>query len=119
VGRLKRERGKLDAILEDRFSLEGVSIKSILSMAAKGTTSPSALTRRDIGADAFDLLLGLTEDEVNEVREYYVWRQIGEAVTRLAARARQEARNRSRKRKFKTGMKEIERRYHAKKKARQ
>lgn len=99
---------KLDAILEDYWSIEGASIKSILSMTAKGTTSPTALTRRDSGAETLGLLEGLTSGEIAELRAYYVWRQIASIVSRMATDARRESRNRVRRRAFKTGLKELE-----------
>jgi hypothetical protein len=80
-------------------------------MTARGTTDPVRLNRGDVAAETAELFVGLSEDEVNEIREYYMWRQIGDLMTRLAAKARQEARNRQRKRRFKTGAGEVERRY--------
>jgi len=100
---------KLDAILEDYWSIEGASIKSILSVTAKGTTSPTALTRRDSGAETLGLLDGLTKGEIEELRSYYVWRQVASVVSRMATDARRETRNRVRRRAFKPGLKELER----------
>jgi hypothetical protein len=105
---------KLDSILESYFSLEGTSIKSILSMTAKGTTSPIALTRRDVGAEVFDLFLGLTPGELEDVCSYYVWREIIDRLSRTIARGRKEYRRLGKSRRFKTGISEVERRWNEK-----
>ena len=109
---------RLDSILEHYFAPEGASIKSISAVAARGTTSPVSLNRRDVSAETSKLMRGLTSDELEEIRLYYVWRAVGDFATRKATDARQEARKRAKRRVFKTGIREIERKWNERKTAR-
>ncbi len=105
---------RLDAVLSNYFCPEGVSIKSIMAVTARGTTEPTALRSCDIMAETLDYLLGLTAAEFNAVRLYYIWRADGDCLTAKATEARQEARKRSKRRLFKTAMSEVQRKYDSK-----
>ena len=107
---------QLDALLESHLCPEGASIKSISAITARGTTSPTALNRLDMGAETAKLFKGLTTGEINEIVLYYVWRGVAEEATNKATEARREARNRGKRRGFKSGIKEIERKWNEGKK---
>jgi hypothetical protein len=96
-------------MLEDYFQPEGASIKSILDITAKGTTSPTALTRRDVTAELAKLFRNLTPQEYASLRRYYLLRVTGDKLTTQATQARQRARNEGRGKRFKTAIAEVER----------
>jgi hypothetical protein len=102
-------------MLEDYFQPEGASIKSILDITAKGTTSPTALTRRDVTAELAKLFRNLTNEEYAAVRRYYTARVTGDKLTTVATQARQRARNEGRGKRFKTAIAEVERAYNERK----
>ena len=106
---------RLDAILENYFS--GPSIKSVMSITARSTTSPVALTRVDVTSEVAKLMRGLTDEEWREVVLYYEWRELGDIATTKATAARQEARNRGKRRKVRDGIGEIERAWSEKRNA--
>ena len=101
----------LDALLESYLCPEGASIKSCAAITARSSTSPTELNRAEQGAEISKLLSGLTTGEAREVELYYKWRGVAESATNKAAEARREARNRGKRRTFKSGLKEIERKW--------
>ena len=100
---------KLDAILETYFSPEGASIKSVMAVTARSTTSPASLNRIDVNAGVGKLMRTLTAEEREELGLYYAWRAMGDLATTKATAARQEARNRGKRRRVKTAIAEVER----------
>jgi len=108
---------KLDAMLESYFCIEGASIKSISDITARGTTSPVALNRSDVMTETGKLMSGLTGDELRELALYYEWRSLAELATNKATEARQEARKRGKRRRFRTAITEVQRKWNEKRKA--
>ena len=106
----------LDAELVRYYDPEGESIGSILRLASGRSTDPTRLTRLDAIVESSKLLDGLSYQELESVEEYYRWRMIGDHITRIAAHARAESRRYRRRRAFKSGIKEAERRYREKRK---
>lgn len=107
---------KLDSMLESYFS--GPSIKSILDITARGTTSPTAIKRVDVNAEIAKLMRNLTAEERREIELYYLKRAYADEATHKASDARREARNTGKRRKFRTGIAEVERCYQEKKRPR-
>ena len=106
---------QLDELLENYYDPEGPSIRSVMSQAPRGATAPTTLRECDVRAETFDLIVGLSQDEVNAVREYYLARVRADELTAQASEARQEVRNRQRRGRFKTAMAEIQRKWDNKK----
>lgn len=106
---------KLDAMLDMYFS--GASIKSISDITARGGTDPTALSRLDLSTETGKLLRGLTRDERLELALYYEWRSLGELATNKATEARQEARKRGKRRRFRAAITEVERKWNENKKS--
>jgi hypothetical protein len=107
----------LDAALERYFAPEGQTVKSISDIRNRVTPAPSELTPLDISSETFGLLATLTGPEYRAVQAYYSLRASSEELTHRAARARNLTRNTRRSRAFKSGMKEVERKWGEKKKA--
>ena len=105
---------KLDAALDAYF--DGASIKSISDITARGGTDPTSLTRIDLGTETGKLMRGLTQDEYIELELYYAWRSLGELATHKATEARQEARKRGKRRRFRAAINEVERKWNEGKK---
>jgi len=106
----------LDSALAQYYDPEGESIGSILRLAGGGGTDPTRLTRLDALVESSRLLDGLSYKELESVEGYYRWRMIGDHVTRIASHARAESRRYRRRRAFKSGIREAERRYREKRK---
>ena len=105
---------KLDQMLERYF--DDPSIRSISDIRARGGTNPTSLRMVDMNTEIGKLMRNLGADEIKAVRSYYQWRALADEATRKATDARQEARKRGKRRKFRTGIAEIERCYSESKK---
>lgn len=101
----------LDDELERLFAPEGQSIKSALKLSSSPSTDPTALNGTEIRIQSSKLILGLVESEIQAVRGFYIWRAIADRLSAVARQARQNARGYRRRRAFRSGIKEIERRW--------
>jgi hypothetical protein len=103
---------RLDAELERLFDQDGdQSLKSCLKLITSPTTDPTALTGVEYRLESGKLLRGLLAREMESVGGYYRWRMIADRLSQILRMARREARGYRKRRGFKTGIKEIERRY--------
>ena len=103
-------------MLSNYFAPEGASIKSIFAITASGNTAPTALNRVDVNSEVGKLLRCLTPEEYAEIKMYHVWRALGDLATTKATAARQEARNRGKRRRLKAAIAEVERVWQEKRK---
>ena len=110
---------RLDSELESLFTDDDRSIKSCLKIITSPSTDPTLLTRSDSRIESSKLLRGILRDEKESVSSYYQWRVIADRLAAILRMARQEQRNYRRRRSFKTGIKEIERKWDKRKKAAQ
>ena len=103
----------LDSELERLFDLDGDQcLKSCLKIVSSPNTDPTALTGVDYRIESSRLLRGLLTRETDAIEGYYTWRMISDRLSQILRMARREAKGHRRRRAFKTGITEVERRYH-------
>lgn len=98
---------KLHAMLESYFS--GASIKSISEITGRSSTDPASLRRIDVNAEVSKLMRNLSNDEIAELRGYYLETGTAEVALRRATMHRK-------RRKFRTAIAEVTRAYNDTKK---